>query len=305
MRALRVLEAKELSVGELANTLQLPQSTVSRHLKVMMDGGWLNRRTVGTATLYRMILDDLSIDSRELWLLVRKQMGETPKLREDQRRLAGVIAERKVDSQAFFGRVAGEWDELRARLFGTDFTLRALLTLLPSDWVVADLGCGTGNAAELLAPNVERVVAVDLSDPMLEAARKRLKGCDNVQFAAGPLEKLPLKDKSVDAAVCVLVLHHVQDPLSALREMRRILRTDRGGGTALVVDMVEHNREEYRHTMGHRRLGFPERGMKELLKEAGFDRSRVQLLSVDIQARGPGLFAATGRVPIDERKRKK
>jgi ArsR family transcriptional regulator len=162
LRALRVLEAEELSVGELANTLQLPQSTVSRHLKLLMDGGWLMRRSVGTATLYRLILDDMSLDARELWLVVRKQMGDTAELREDQRRLAGVIAERKVDSQAFFGRVVGEWDELRARLFGTDFTLRAMLALLPPEWAVADLGCGTGNAAELLAPNVERVVAVDL-----------------------------------------------------------------------------------------------------------------------------------------------
>jgi ArsR family transcriptional regulator len=96
----------------------------------------------------------------------------------------------------------------------------------------------------------------------------------------------------------------VQDPLAALREMKRILRTERGGGTALIVDMVEHNREEYRHTMGHRRLGFPEKSMKELLKEAGFERPQVQMLSVDVQSRGPGLFAATGRLPRNEKKRK-
>ena len=69
--------------------------------------------------------------------------------------------------------------------------------------------------------------------------------------------------------------------------------------------MVEHNREEYRYTMGHRRLGFPEKSMKDLLAQAGFDEPRVQLLSIDTQARGPGLFAATGRVPAETRKRKK
>ena len=185
---------------------------------------------------------------------------------------------------------------MRSRLFGADFTLRSLLALLPRNWVVADLGCGTGNASELLAPHVERVVAVDMSDPMLQAAKKRLAGLQNVQFAAGPLERLPLKDDSVDAVVCVLVLHHLDEPGAALREMRRVLRDGRGGGVALVVDMVEHTRDEYRSLMGHKRLGFSAAEMTKLMTDAGFGSVRVQPLPAEIDAKGPGLFAATGRV---------
>jgi len=292
LRMVRILEGQELAVGELVKVLQLPQSTVSRHLKVLSEAGLLTKRTAGTAALYRVVLDDLSLPVRAIWMAVREQVDGS----EDVRRLRAVLAERRLDSQAFFGRVAGEWDDLRARLFGADFTAKALLAMLPADWVVADLGCGTGNATELLASHVERVVAVDQSEPMLDAAKLRLKDVGNVQFAAGSLDKLPLRDKSVDAAVCVLVLHHLQEPVKALKEMRRVLRADRGGGVVLIVDMVEHERQDYRHTMGHTHLGFSEQRMVKMLDDAGFQGARVSVLASDPEGKGPGLFAATGRI---------
>lgn len=292
-----MLEAEELSVGEVAKVVQLPQSTVSRQLKVLAEAGWLARRAAGPATLYKLVLDDLDTAARGVWLAARPGVDASWPAEEDHRRLASVLLERRLDSQAFFGRVAGEWDEMRTRLFGSSFTARALLGLLPSGWSVADVGCGTGNAAELLAPVVERVVAIDRSEPMLDAARRRLASARNVEFAAGSLERLPLPDRSVDAAVCVLVLHHVEEPSAALAEMRRVLRTDRGGGVALVVDMVEHRREEYRQTMGHRHLGFSASRMREMMWSAGFGGEvRVADLPGDPDGRGPGLFVATARV---------
>lgn len=292
LRLVRILEGQELAVGEIVRVLQLPQSTVSRHLKVLNEAGLLAKRTAGTAALYRVVLDDLALPVRAIWMAVREQVDGS----EDVHRLRAVLAERRLDSQAFFGRVAGEWDDLRARLFGADFTAKALLATLPSDWVVADLGCGTGNATELLASHVERVIAVDQSQPMLDAAKLRLKDSGNIQFAAGSLEKLPLKDKSVDAAVCVLVLHHLAEPVKALKEMKRILRTDRSGGLVLIVDMVEHDRQDYRHTMGHTHLGFSGPRMVAMLEEAGFRGNRVSVLASDPEGKGPGLFAATGRI---------
>lgn len=297
LRILRIVEKEELSVGEVAKIVQLPQSTVSRHLKVLLDAGWVTRRSEGTATLYRLIPDDLAPACRGLWRAIREQLPADPAaadLAEDDRRLASVLAERREDSQAFFGRVAGQWDEVRAQLFGPRFTPLALLNLLPAEWTVADLGCGTGNAAELLAPAVRRVIAVDQSGPMLAAAQKRLAGVKNVDFLAGDLEALPLADASVDAAVCVLVLHHVADPGQACREAARILRP---GGTALIVDMVEHDRTTYRHTMGHRWLGFSSRAMEAYLAAAGLEQVRYRPLASDTQALGPGLFVCTARRP--------
>lgn len=307
LRLLRLLEREELSVGELARVVQLPQSTVSRHLKVLAEGGWLIKRAEGTATLYRLIADEMDPAARELWKTVRDQLArpvggnghrggasESSELAEDLRRLASVLADRRTDSQSFFGRVVGQWDDVRTDLFGDRATFQALLTLLPREWSVADLGCGTGNASELLAPCVRSVIAIDQSMPMLKAAKKRLTEFDNVSFKRGDLDRIPLDDGEVDAAVCILVLHHVEDPGAACAEIRRILRP---GGTALIVDMVEHDRSTYKHTMGHRWLGFSRRAMEGHLKSADFVGIRHQVLASHPDAKGPALFACTAFAP--------
>lgn len=335
LRLLRILELEELSVGEAASVVQLPQSTVSRHLKVLADGGWIVKRAEGTATLYKLIVGELSTGMGVLWETIRGQLecegvdaasgqsrpqknpdrqgaghsssSNSPlayargslrnghrtlptDLAEDTRRLAGVITDRRTDSQAFFGRVAGQWDDLRTDLFGDRFTLNGLLTLLPREWTVADLGCGTGNASELLAPLVKQVYAIDQSAPMLAAAKKRLHGHTNISFLRGDMHGIPLENASVDATVTVLVLHHIERPLEACREIRRVLRP---GGTCLIIDMIEHDRSIYKHTMGHRWLGFTEEKIGGLLIEAGFEKPRFNVLSPDPGARGPGLFACT------------
>lgn len=299
LRILRLLEAEELSVGEVSQVVQLPQSTVSRHLKVLGDGEWLVRRNEGTATLYRLHLDDLSPECRALWRTVREQLVEDGDCREDLRRLRGVLDERKTDSQTFFGRAGGEWDAIRGELFGSGFTSLALLSLIDRRWTVADLGCGTANVAELLSPVVHRVIAVDQSDVMLAAAQRRLAGRDNIHFATGTLDRLPIGRNEVDVCVCSLVLHHLDEPLGAMQEMRRVLTPIRGGGIALIVDMVKHDRDEYRRTMGHRHLGFSADEFTGLARAAGFAEASYRELPSQTQAKGPGLFVGMARTRVE------
>lgn len=296
LRLLRLIEAHELSVGEIALATQLPQSTVSRHLKVLADAGLVSRRSEGTASYFSLVQDDLSTDARALWNAVRAKAVPSGDRTEDDRRARALIEQRRTDSSAFFGALGGAWDGLRTELFGPRSTGLALLALLRRDWVVADLGCGTGSATEALAPHVERVHAVDASAPMITAAKSRMKDAPNVRFSRAPAESTGLRSASVDAAVCGLLLHHVENPGAVLREAHRLLRTTRGGGTVLVVDMVAHDREEYRRTMGHRHTGFSRKSMTDLLEQAGFTACRYVPMPVDAEAKGPGLFAASAQV---------
>jgi ArsR family transcriptional regulator len=322
LRLCRLLERQELSVGEMARVFQAPQSTISRHLKTLSDVGILDRRGDGTTTYYRLDRESLAPDARSLWDAVGVQLelpngnsnGFAAQLTEDRRRMDAVLAERRTDTLAYFGRVAGEWDQVRGDLFGRHFADAALPALLPADWIVADIGCGTGANAELIAPHVREVVCVDQSTPMLDAARKRLAGRDNIRFVQGPIEALPLEDGSVNAALCLLVLHHVADPIEGLREVRRVLKTatkpqcheaTKGrrleprpsgsgfqDGKLLIVDMLEHDRHAYRSTMGHKHLGFSPQTMSGMCREAGFADVRITPLPSDTEAKGPGLFAA-------------
>src|SRR5438046_10578150 len=128
-RILLLLDRHELTVSELCGILQLPQSTVSRHLKALADAGWIAARAEGTSNLYTMTRDGLDPAARRLWLLVREQVGPSPAAAQDQRRLQAALAERRTKSQEFFSSSAGQWDRVRDELFGDRFHLAALLAL--------------------------------------------------------------------------------------------------------------------------------------------------------------------------------
>ncbi|MEM7586990.1 MAG: metalloregulator ArsR/SmtB family transcription factor [Acidobacteriota bacterium] len=292
-RILQVLDRQELTVSELVATLQLPQSTASRHLKVLSDGGWLHSHRDGTSHLYQLAAESLGEPAKQLWELIRDQLAETPAAQQDLRRLEGLLRERRSRSQAFFTETASEWDRVRDELFGQRFDLQALLALIDPEWVVGDLGCGTGRTSEALAPHVATVYAVDGSRAMLEAARERLTAYDNIRFREGELEQLPIEDHRLNASILFLALHHTPDPNQVLSEARRVTRP---GGRLLIVDMLPHDREDYRRQMGHVWLGFSQDHILRLLQAAGFDHATFHVLPADSSAKGPTLFAATASI---------
>lgn len=293
-RTLAVLARQELTVSELCDVLQLPQSTVSRHLKTLSDAGWVVSRREGTSRFYTLPLEELDPAQRRLWLLIAEQVGEMAEAAQDDARLKSVLAERRTKSEAFFSSAAGQWDRVRAELFGRDSHLRPLLGLLDPDWVVGDLGCGTGQVSEVLAPFVGQVVAVDSSTEMLQAARARLRGQANVTLRRGALERLPLEADELHAAVLILVLHHTADPARVLAEAVRVVRP---GGRLVIADMLPHDHDEYRQAMGHVWLGFAERQVERWCAAAGFEAFRWHALPVEPGVRGPGMFVATAQRP--------
>lgn len=292
-RILLLLEDQELAVSELCSVLQLPQSTVSRHLKTLADDGWIRARREGTSRRYSVSETAREPASTRLWQLLRDEISASNFANQDRTRLAGVLDQRRSRSQEFFSTVAGEWSNLRREMFGERFDLEGLLAFLDEDWTIADLGCGTGQTSQSVAPFVGRVIAVDDSPAMLTAARTRLAGVDNVELRQGRLEDLPIESDALDAAMSVMVLHHLADPSRVLAEAARAIRP---GGKLLVVDMLAHDREEYRQQMGHVWLGFEKELIGRWLEEAGFERRRLHQLKPSPEATGPTLFAATARV---------
>jgi ubiquinone/menaquinone biosynthesis C-methylase UbiE/DNA-binding transcriptional ArsR family regulator len=290
-RLLLALERNELTVNELQSILQLPQSTISRHLKMLSAEGWVEARAEGTSRPYRIASDSLDAASRRLWHLVRDEVMHTSAAEHDAKRARSVLAERSTRSQQFFSTAAGQWDRMRIELFGRRADI-ALLGLLDERWKVADLGSGTGTITQALAPFVEQVIAVDESSAMLSAAKKRLAGARNVDIRNGRLESLPIADAEVDVALLFLVLHYASDPARVIAEAARILKPS---GRLLVLDMMPHDRQDLKQTMGHLWQGFDASTLGGWMQAAGLESFRYNVLPPDPDAKGPSLFAATGK----------
>jgi ubiquinone/menaquinone biosynthesis C-methylase UbiE len=246
------------------------------------------------ASRFYRLSPSLDAAAGRLWGVVEDEVARTPEVADDLQRADAVLSARRARSREFFRSAAGRWDALRDDLYGSRRDLAALLALLDDRWTVADLGCGTGRLSELLAPNVERVIAIDASSEMLDEARERLRGRRNVELRSGELEALPLAGESVDAAIIALVLHYAAEPDRVIGEAARVLRP---GGKLLVLDMTPHGHDEYRSQMGHVWQGFAPEQVQRWMSDAGLEGVRIHLMPAEEDTRALGLFVAVARRP--------
>lgn len=205
--------------------------------------------------LYRMIDSGRNAISEQLHVMVKHQLLSDEQLGTDECRLNQALQDRQNLKVDFFGSAAPQWDTIRSQWFGDTFHLEAMLALLNPEWTIGDLGAGTGATFSLVAPHVKKVIAIEPSAPMLKAARNRIRMAhlENVELLAGRMEHLPIEDQMLDAALIVLVLHHVADIESAATQVQRVLKP---GGVVLIVDLLPHSVEMFRDKMGHRWMGF-------------------------------------------------
>ncbi|MBL8860733.1 MAG: metalloregulator ArsR/SmtB family transcription factor [Planctomycetes bacterium] len=292
LRILGLVERAELSVGELARALEMAQSRVSNHLRVLREADVLAERHAGRTTWLSLAPLDAAPGGAallaRLWAALRADLPALPEHRADVERLERVLAERAARSGEFFDRVAGEWDKI-----GVDFATgqarqRAAAALLARESVVADLGCGTGWYARALAPLCSRVVLVDRSQAMLDEALRKLEPLPpgvRVEARRGELDALPIVDGELDGAVAGLVLHHLAELDSAVREIHRALKP---GGRVAIVELAPHGEEWMREALGDRALGLDPRDVLRALERAGFQHVTLESLEDRYRPHVPG-----------------
>lgn len=288
-RLLLALEQQELAVNDLRAALQLPQSTVSRHLKVLANEGWITSRANGTSNWYRMAGRDLDPGARRLWLVVKEQFGGTSPPS------ATPSASRACSPSATIGARPSSQP---APVNGTNSGLNSSAPVSngspwPACWaviVVGDLGAGTGQLTANLAPMVGRVIAVDESSAMLKSLTARVRALPNVEVRQGALESLPIESNHLDLAMIVLVLHHLGEPARAIAEVGRVVKP---GGRIIIADMMPHERAEYRESMGHQWLSFDRHAVAGWCQNAGLTGLTYRPLPPQSNIKGPLLFVAS------------
>jgi ArsR family transcriptional regulator len=267
LRILRSIDQAELSVAELVQALDMPQSTVSRHLKPMRESGLVSSRRDGTSVFYNrgpLFRDDAFAQ------ILSERLREIPVAHRDAAAVERVVELRRRKSREFFDEIAGRYGTLTEPGGGWQ-ALAAGLAAGFSGQTVADLGCGEGALALLLARFAEKVVAFDQSEKMLNliserAGEQNLQG--RVDLRLGNLENLNLSGEAFDAVFLSQALHHTSNPEDVVRRAADGLRP---GGQIIILDLVRHEHEWTREEWADQWLGFDLVEMREWLVGAGIE----------------------------------
>jgi ArsR family transcriptional regulator len=273
-RILRLVAAGDLTVKDLTTILGQSQPRISRHLKLLVESGLVERFPEGAWAYYRP--SEAAAAARLAATLAELVDAGDADLARDAERLQRLRRDHAEEAARFFARHAGEWDRIRS-LQVDDAEVEAAIVAAVGPEVVADyldLGTGTGRMLELLAGRYRRGLGVDLSHDMLAAARAQLaeRGV-TAQLRHGDLHALNLAAGRFDLVTLHQVLHYLDEPGRALREAARVLRP---GGRLLVVDFAPHDLEFLRAEQAHRRLGFGHAEMARLFAQAGLTPEAVR-----------------------------
>ncbi len=268
LRLLRLLAREELNVQELVAITGLSQPRVSKHVGILRQEGWLVQRRQGTWSWYRLAdHDDLPGGPGLLKQALPLADGVAQAAKDDQG-LEAVLAERQLRARDFFTGMADRWDAIRAHYAHPDLDLGLMAALAEPGLRVLDVGTGRGTLLPELAAAGARVLALDLSLPMLRRARRT--GAEatagGVAFCCASAEALPLPDGVFDTVLCAMVLHHLARPGRALAELARVLRP---GGRLAVTSFCTHDQEWMREELAHQWLGFSGPEMEEFFRGAG------------------------------------
>jgi len=263
VRLVNVLLAYELNVGEIVQVMDMGQSRISRHLKILSESGLVEVRRDGLWAFYRASDEGPGRD----FLNGVSVLLDEDEFKRDRSRADKVIHDRTAATRRFFDDIAPEWGRMTAEILGDLDLSREIRARLPRCGTAADIGCGTGDLLEIMAEHADNVIGVDNSPRMLELAGERFPDDAHMSLRIGETTHLPLRDREADCTVMSLVLHHLPRPEDALREAARVLRPD---GRLLIAEFDQHDVELMRSEYGDRRLGIPRDKMRGWLEQEGF-----------------------------------
>lgn len=285
LRVVQLLRSMELAVGEVAQVVAQSQPRVSRHVRILVEAGLVERRKEGNWVFLRF--GDSQACHDLMALIDHHEAPESEALwhKGDLARLGEVRAERVRAADEYFARHAEEWDAIRSLHIAEAQVEAAMMTLAERHGAaqrrgrLLDIGTGTGRMVQLFGPEAARVVAIDRSPEMLRLARAKLpEGDDSAgkyDLVLGDFSDLPLEAQSVDFITVHQVLHYAQDPVAAIAEAARVLAPD---GCVLIADFAPHEREELRATDQHARLGFSDDQMGEWFTATGLRLEEIETL---------------------------
>ena len=276
LRILSLCAHAELTVSDLVEILGQSQPRISRHLRLLVEAGLLQRNQEGAWAWYR--LPSHSASGELAHTLVDLVPQDDRRHAADLQRLQSISKGWARRVEDFFRRHAEDWEEIRTLHADQKSVDKAVMAALGSSRLdnLLDIGTGAGHMLLLLGDRIERGVGVDRSTEMLAVARHNLFQAElqHCEVRQADMTSLPFETGSFVAATLSMVLHFAEEPAAVIAEAARILRP---GGKAVLVDFAEHEMTSLREEQAHRWLGFDDQSVQKWARDAGLDLTATRL----------------------------
>ncbi|MEJ2044669.1 MAG: metalloregulator ArsR/SmtB family transcription factor [Reinekea sp.] len=278
LTTLQVLGTGAYGVLELAEMLDVKQSGMSHHLKILAKAGWVDSRREGNTIFYRRSLGNaLGVQQQVFRELDSKTLPEAV-LAQQQR----IREERLAAARRFFVEHIEEFELHQERIvLFEDYGPEALQLLdslkCPNSSQVLEVGPGKGEFLKALAGRFDRITGIDISPVMLEQAGEQIASAANVTLVEGSTETLLLQPQRFDLIIYNMVLHHVPMPESEIAQCAQLL-TD--NGLLIITDLCHHDQEWAREQCGDQWLGFEPEELHQWARRHGFDHNQTRFLAL-------------------------
>ena len=276
IRILLLLSHEPLNVAELQEILGMGQSRISTQLSQLRQEGLVTSSRSGKNNVYTNSAAD------SLMEVARQAATEIPEVKADSETLTHILQKRRDKTRAYFDELAGKFGKSYVPGRSWKSLAEAMLKILNYK-VVADLGAGEGTLAQLLAPNAEKVIAVDNSPNMVEFGKKLASkhGLENLEYRLGDIESPPIDDNSVDLAIFSQALHHAEHPQTALDSAFKLLAP---GGRLVILDLLQHSFDQAKELYADTWLGFSEVELFKMMTKAGFKEVETTIVDKETEA---------------------
>lgn len=273
LQILRLLKSESFGVLELCRILDIRQSTLSHHLKILANASLVSTRREGNSIFYRRAFLSDDDPYRDIKESVFDQVDQLAIAQSAEKKISQIQLERAQQSLSFFNKNADKFREKQGLIVAHDDYGSVLHDVIDSlgladKATVLEVGPGEGLLLTELAAKFKRLIALDNSKEMLDKSKEAIKQskCNSVQFILGDTAVARKQDLSSDLVIFDMVLHHISSPAKTFKDSAALLNAD---GYLLIVDLSTHDQDWVRESCGDLWLGFDESDLNHWASKAG------------------------------------
>ncbi len=284
LQILRLLRNESFGVLELCRILEIKQSALSHHLKILATADVVTTRREGNSIFYRRNFLRDEDRCRDIKATLFEQIDQCELPREQEKKIKQIQLERSQLSLNFFNRNAEKFREKQGLIVEHADYHAALFSVIDGlglevDASVMEVGPGEGQLLTRLAGKFSDLTALDNSHDMLERSRQAISdsGAEGVCFILGDTAIASKEQVRSDLIVFDMVLHHISSPARTFRDCTELLREK---GYLLLVELSPHDQDWVRDTCGDLWLGFEENDLNHWAQKAGLKIGQSSFLSL-------------------------